>query len=234
MTLIKQVLYYCQLLIKLKIKMNKKFIAYYRVSTNKQEHGIDGQKNTVAKWIVGKGEVINYFQENVSGKINDRAELLKAVESCKKENATLLIAKLDRLSRNVSFLFDLKDSGIDIACCDLPELNTLTLGIFATMAQHERELIGKRVKEGLEVAKSKGRVGGAKKGFDTSRAVIRSLESRKIKTVIRNKNSVAMAKTLRGLGMSIENIRNKMMEAGFKSSRGLQVSIKGVQRWLNT
>jgi DNA invertase Pin-like site-specific DNA recombinase len=213
--------------------MNKKFIAYYRVSTNKQEHGIDAQKNTVQKWIIGRGEIINSFQENISGKINDRAELLKAVEFCKKENATLLIAKLDRLSRNVSFLFDLKDSGIDIACCDLPELNTLTLGIFATMAQHERELISKRVKDGLEIAKSKGKVGGAKKGVDTQKAVIKSLEVRKIKANIRNKNAIAMAKTLRNLGMSIENIRNKMIEAGFKSSRGLQVSIKGVQRWLN-
>jgi DNA invertase Pin-like site-specific DNA recombinase len=213
--------------------MNKKFIAYYRVSTNKQEHGIDAQKNTVQKWIIGRGEIINSFQENISGKINDRAELLKAVEFCKKENATLLIAKLDRLSRNVSFLFDLKDSGIDIACCDLPELNTLTLGIFATMAQHERELISKRVKDGLEIAKSKGKVGGAKKGVDTQKAVIKSLEVRKIKATQRNKNAIAMAKTLRNLGMSIENIRNKMIEAGFKSSRGLQVSIKGVQRWLN-
>jgi len=214
--------------------MDRKFIAYYRVSTNKQEHGIDAQKNSVSKWIVGKGEIINYFQENISGKINDRAELLKAVESCKKENATLLIAKLDRLSRNVSFLFDLKDSGIDIACCDLPELNTLTLGIFATMAQHERELIGKRVKEGLEMARNKGRVGGAKKGVDTKKAVMKSLEIRKIKTVIRNKNAIAMAKTLRNLGMSVENIRNKMIEAGFSSSSGLQISIKGVYRWLNT
>jgi len=211
----------------------KKFISYYRVSTNKQEHGIDAQKNTVNKWIVGKGEIIASYQENISGKINDREELRKAVDLCKKEGATLLIAKLDRLSRNVSFLFDLKDSGVDISCCDLPELNTLTLGIFATMAQHERELISKRVKEGLEVAKSKGRVGGAKKGVNTQKAVARSLEVRKIKAQSRNCNAISMAKTLKGFGMTLEAIKNKMAEAGFKSSRGLEPSIKGVQRWIN-
>ena len=136
--------------LKFLFKMTK-YIAYMRTSTSKQEYGLDSQLDIVNKWVIGKGEVISYHQEQVSGKVDNRPMLQKAIDECKKEGATLLITKLDRLSRNVAFLFQLKDSGVDIACCDLPDLNTLTLGIFATMAQHERELISRRTKEGLAV-----------------------------------------------------------------------------------
>lgn len=204
-----------------------------RTSTSKQEYGLDSQLDIVQKWIVGKGEVISYHQEQISGKVDNRPALQRAIDLCKKEGATLLITKLDRLSRNVAFLFQLKDSGVDIACCDLPDLNTLTLGIFATMAQHERELISKRTKEGLAVARKKGRVGGAKKGCDTTKAVKASLAVRKVKAESRNKNAVSIAKTLRAGGMILQGIADKMQEAGFTSSRGLNITIKGVQRWIN-
>ncbi|HAL86189.1 MAG TPA: resolvase [Deferribacteraceae bacterium] len=149
-----------------KAEEEMKYIAYYRVSTKKQDYGIDAQKIAVSSFISSKGgEIFAEFSEKESGKNSERSELKKAVEQCKKSGANLIIAKLDRLSREVAFLFNLKaeldQAGVGIVCCDLPDLNTLTLGIFATMAQHERELISKRTKEGLAVAKAKGKKIGA-------------------------------------------------------------------------
>ena len=124
-----------------------KYIAYYRVSTKRQNLGLDAQRKTVLDYIsTVNGILINSYEEKESGKNNARLELHKAITECKKNNATLVIAKLDRLSRNVSFIFTLKDSGINFVCCDIPECNTLTLGIFATIAQSERETISQRTK----------------------------------------------------------------------------------------
>src|SRR5271169_117354 len=130
----------------------KQYIAYYRVSTNKQGEsrlGLDSQGVCVDEYVKDKGIIISKYLEIESGKKNNRPELLKAIEECKLTGATLIVNKLDRLSRNVSFLFALKDNNIDFLCCDQPELNTLTLGIFATVAQYEREIISERTKKAL-------------------------------------------------------------------------------------
>ena len=103
-----------------------------------------------------------------------------------------------------------------------------------TMAQHERELISRRTKEGLAVARKKGRVGGAKKGCDTSKAVVASLEARRIKAQARNKNAVSMAKTLRVSGLVYKDIAGEMSKAGFVSARGCDIVPKTVQRWLSS
>ena len=157
----------------------QKFIGYIRVSTDKQNHGLDAQLNNINNFIKNKGELLAYYQDKASGKLDIRLGLNDALEHCKKEGATLLIAKLDRLSRNVVFLFQIKNSGVDIACCDLPELNTLTLGIFATMAQHERELISKRTKEGMEAAKKKGKKIGRKKGYIRHQSITEKINAAK-------------------------------------------------------
>lgn len=102
------------------------------------------------------------------------------------------------------------------------------------MAQHERELISRRTKEGLAVARKKGRVGGAKKGCDTSKAVVASLEARRIKAQARNKNAVSMAKTLRVSGLVYKDIAGEMSKAGFVSARGCDIVPKTVQRWLSS
>src|SRR6056297_1708444 len=133
----------------------EKFIAYYRVSTKQQGAsglGLEAQKTAVKNFIHSRGasEIPPPFTEIESGKNDDRQELRKAISRCKETGATLLIAKLDRLSRNASFIFTLRDelqqAGVDFIACDMPEANTLTIGIMATMAQHEREIISKRTK----------------------------------------------------------------------------------------
>jgi DNA invertase Pin-like site-specific DNA recombinase len=206
-----------------KIKMEK-FVAYTRVSTLKQSHGLDSQLDIINNWIKNRvGEVIHFLEEKVSGKINERPELAKAIEICKKENATLLIAKLDRLSRNVSFLFQIKDSGINIACCDLPELNTLTLGIFATMAQHERELISRRTKEGLKIAKEKGKKIGRKKGYIRNKDITQKINiAKRQKAILRNERIYKIILHLKNKDLGNHQIAKELNMMGFTAPRGGQ------------
>jgi DNA invertase Pin-like site-specific DNA recombinase len=137
----------------------KQFVAYYRVSTQRQGIsglGLEAQQASVAAYVAGKGQIANSFTEVESGKKNDRVQLAEAVASTKRLGATLIIAKLDRLSRSASFIFTLRDAGVDFQCCDIPDMNTLTVGLFAVMAQHEREVISRRVTESLAAKRARG------------------------------------------------------------------------------
>ena len=133
----------------------KQYVSYLRCSTTKQTLGIDAQRTINTQFISSHGgEIVMEYVEHESGKNDNRLELNKALEMCKKSGYTLLIAKLDRLSRSISFIFQLRDSGIDIVIPTLPQLTTMTLGIFATLAQSERETISLRTKQALQELKS--------------------------------------------------------------------------------
>jgi DNA invertase Pin-like site-specific DNA recombinase len=139
------------------------FIAYYRVSTAKQGAsglGLEAQRQSVIHFVKD-GNLVAEYTEVESGRKNNRLELEKAIAHAKKAEATLVIAKLDRLSRNVAFIFALRDSGVDFVCADMPDANTLTIGIFAAMAQHERELISQRTKAALQAKKQQGHTLGS-------------------------------------------------------------------------
>ena len=126
------------------------YIAYYRVSTKRQNLGIDAQRTMISNYIKSNGGIVlGEYQEKESGKNDHRPELTAALAECKRTGATLLIAKLDRLSRRVSFVFTLKDSGVKFVATDLPEFNTMTLAVFCGMAQQEREMISQRTKDAL-------------------------------------------------------------------------------------
>src|SRR4030095_6309592 len=115
-------------------------------------------------------KAIASFTEKESGKINSRPQLLTAIDYAKEHSATLLIAKLDRLSRNASFIMTLRDTGVNFVCCDMPEANTLTIGIMAVMAQDERERISRRTKDALAVLKKRGvKLGNPKNLTDKAR-----------------------------------------------------------------
>lgn len=138
-----------------------KAVAYYRVSTARQGAsglGLDAQRAAVEALCAARGwELIAPpFQEIESGKRSDRPELLKALQQAKLTGARLVIAKLDRLSRNAAFLLTLKDSGVEFVAADMPDANNLTVGIMALVAQQEREAISRRTKEALEAAKARG------------------------------------------------------------------------------
>lgn len=106
-----------------------------------------------------KGAIVAEFTGVESGKNNQRAQLA-AIDRSKKEGAVLVIAKLDRLSRNASFIFTLRDSGVNFQYVDMPDANTLTIGIFATLAQHERELTSSRTKSALQAKIAQGAILG--------------------------------------------------------------------------
>jgi DNA invertase Pin-like site-specific DNA recombinase len=133
------------------------YIGYVRTSTGRQVLGLDEQKSRINQFIESsQDKLIDVVVEQESGKNNERKGLEVAINLCIKHNHTLLFTKLDRLSREVEFLFMLRNKGVKLRCIELPELNTLTLGIFGSVAQWERELISSRTKRGLEELKKKG------------------------------------------------------------------------------
>lgn len=139
---------------------NGRFISYYRVSTIRQGQsglGLEAQKAAVNNYLNGGAwQLIAEFTEVETGKNDARPQLAKAMAECRLRNATLVIAKLDRLSRNAAFLLNLKEAGVDFVCADMPDANKLTIGIMALIAQNEREAISKRTKEALAARKARG------------------------------------------------------------------------------
>ena len=139
---------------------NPRFIAYERVSTARQGQsglGLEAQRVTIDAFAKSRGaEVLSRFTEVESGRNPDRPELGKAIQLARLTGGTLIIAKLDRLSRNAAFLLTLRDSGVKFLACDMPEANDLTVGIMALVAEAEREAISRRTKEALAVAKARG------------------------------------------------------------------------------
>ena len=134
----------------------ERFIGYVRTSTGKQVLGLEEQISRIHQFIQSSGdELIDIVSEQESGSNNNRIRLEYAINLCIKNGYTLLFTKLDRLSREVEFLFTLKSRGVKLRCIELPELNTLTLGIFGSVAQWERELISSRTKRGLDELKKR-------------------------------------------------------------------------------
>jgi DNA invertase Pin-like site-specific DNA recombinase len=136
-------------------------VVYYRVSTARQSAsglGLEAQRVAVETLCASRGWSIIAppFQEVESGKRSDRPELLKALEQAKLTGARLVIAKLDRLSRDATFLLTLQDSGVRFVAADMPDANDLTVGIMALVARQERQAISRRTKEALAVAKARG------------------------------------------------------------------------------
>lgn len=148
---------------------NGKFVSYLRVSTQEQGRsglGLEAQRAAVAQYLNGgRWSLVAEFVEVESGKDNDRPQLRKALERCKVTGATLVIAKLDRLSRNAAFLLSLRDAGVRFVAADMPDANELTIGIMAVVAQAEREMISARTKAALEAAKARGVRLGSPVGF---------------------------------------------------------------------
>ena len=142
------------------------YIQYARVSTSKQEYGLEAQKHVMDSFVTSRnGITIALFQEHESGKKNNRNELIKAIEFAKEKKAILLVSKLDRLSRDVLFIFRIK-ADLEFIVASNPEMGTMMLSVLAGFAQAERELISERTKAGMKIAKLKGKNIGGKR-WDT-------------------------------------------------------------------
>jgi DNA invertase Pin-like site-specific DNA recombinase len=212
----------------------KQYVAYFRVSTQRQGAsglGLSAQRTSVNGYIYNRGEIVAEFTDIESGKKNNRPELLKAIALCKQKGAVLLIAKLDRLTRNVAFIFTLRDSGAEFVCADMPEANTLTIGVMATMAQYEREVIGDRTKKALAEKKKAGYVLGKPENL-TPQAVEKGLAIRQqnAREHENNRRAAAFARSLRGAGESWSGIAATLNEHGFRTRRGKQFQAVQVQR----
>ncbi len=137
-----------------------RFVAYYRVSTAQQGSsglGLEAQREAVAQYVrAADGIIAAAFEEVESGKKNDRPEIAAALGACRLRRATLIIAKLDRLARNVVFISSLMESGVDFVACDNPHATKFTIHILAAVAELEREQISSRTKAALAAAKARG------------------------------------------------------------------------------
>src|ERR1700722_18712806 len=136
--------------------MSGPFVAYYRVSTDRQGRsglGLEAQQ-AAGPWYLGAAVPIAEFTEVETGKRNDRPQLDQALALCRKRKARLVIAKLDRLSRNLAFIAALMDASVEFVAVDNPHATRLTLHILAAVAEHEREMIAQRTKAALQAAKA--------------------------------------------------------------------------------
>ena len=152
-----------------------KWISYLRVSTDRQGKsglGIEAQRSAVADFLNGGNwSLVKEFVEVESGKRSDRPMLAEAIKACRVYGAKLVIAKLDRLSRDAHFLLGLEKAGVDFVATDMPNANRLTVGIMAMVAEEERRMISKRTKDALAAAKRRGKKLGGDRGVVPSKKV---------------------------------------------------------------
>jgi DNA invertase Pin-like site-specific DNA recombinase len=204
------------------------FIAYYRVSTQRQGRsglGLDAQRTAVADYLNGgRWRLVGEFTEVESGKHGvDRPVLDKALAACRVHKATLVIAKLDRLARNVEFTAKLMNSSIEFTAVDFPQANRLTIHILAAVAEHERTMISERTKAALAAAKRRGVILGGhperlKRRREGSR---RSALVRSQKAAHRAADLLPTIDAIRAEGVhSASGIAAELNERGIPTARG--------------
>lgn len=202
----------------------KKIIAYYRSSTKEQYYSIDVQRAQMQEYINKNGFVlVAEYHEHHSGKDKSRIQLASAIKQCVNAGCTLAFTKLDRLSRQASHLYQIRDSGLDLICLDMPELNTLTFGIFATIAQHERELISQRTSSALQVIRQFKKLGNPNGWTNNKEKAQIAKRARRVEWLLSNdvikvKNIIQLMNKDEGVSLS-EIARNLNMH-GIKTQRG--------------
>lgn len=206
-----------------------KTVLYYRVSTAAQGRsglGLEAQREAVGRFCGTRGcEVLAEFTEVESGSRNDRPELARAIHRAKVTGATLVIAKLDRLSRNAAFLLQLQDSGVKFVAADMPEACNLTVGILALVAQQEREAISARTKAALAAAKARGQRLGNPNGAAPLRKAAKgntaAVAALKEAADDHANNLRPVVEDLQGRGItSLPAIANALNEMQMKTPRG--------------
>lgn len=221
--------------------MTGKFIAYYRVSTQKQGRsglGLEAQKNSVANYLNGgRWQLLAEFTEIESGKRNDRPKLLEALALCRIHNATLVIAKLDRLARNVAFISNLMESHVDFVAVDLPQANRLTIHILAAVAEAEAEAISTRTKLALAAAKRRGvKLGGDRGNIagESPKGVRASAKVRIANAQRRANDLMPVIQAIQAEGKtSLQAIADALNAKGILTPRGAQFMPTSVMRLLD-
>ena len=203
-----------------------KFVAYYRVSTTKQGQsglGLEAQQSSVEAFT-GGGEVLATFTEVETGTSKrERPELTKAIRQAKRTGATLVVAKLDRLARSVSFVSSLLESGVDFIAADNPSANKLTIHILSAVAEAEAEAISSRTKSALAAAKARGRQLGTPSNLtaaDKQRGRVLGAAAMKQKAKQAYSHIVDSMQALRAAGASLQAIADKLNSDGERTTRG--------------
>jgi len=199
-----------------------KYIAYYRTSTKDQDLGIDAQKRLVDNLLKSEDEIICHFEEKVSGTgKKERIEFQKALEICEESGATLLIAKLDRLSRDKHLIFDLQKRKVKFVVADNPNANEVVIDIMAILAHDEVKKISERTKAALAELKAKGVKLGTPENL-TQEARMKGVKAikDKAKKNPNTKPAKAFAKVLKEKDNSWVQIAEELNTNGYKSSRG--------------
>lgn len=221
--------------------MNGKFVSYLRVSTQRQGRsglGLEAQREAVTGYLNGgRWNLVAEIVEVESGKRSDRPELAKALSLCRLHRATLLVAKLDRLARNVAFVSALMESGVKFVAADLPQANELTVHVMAAMAEYEAKAISARTKAALTAAKARGVILGGLR-WDVSSVCEQghtaSLQVRQAKAA-KNRSDVlpVIQEKQRQGAVTLKAIADALNEESIPAPRGGSWSPVQVQRILN-
>lgn len=197
--------------------MSCRFVAYYRVSTERQGQsglGLEAQRQAVSGYIAGRGEAAEYVEVE-SGRRSDRPQLAAALALCRRRRAVLVIAKLDRLARSVAFISNLMESGVEFVAVDMPQANRLTLHILAAVAEHEREMISQRTRAALAAAKARGIRLGNPRPENARASAAASAQAAIFRAGI-----APLVRTLRDEGRSLRAVAHELNERGVKTVQG--------------
>jgi DNA invertase Pin-like site-specific DNA recombinase len=203
-----------------------KFISYLRVSTAKQGAsglGLEAQRKAVEDYLNGgRWKLIAECVEVESGKKSDRPKLAEALRLCRLHGATLIVAKLDRLARNVAFLSNLMEAGVEFVAVDFPTANRLTVHILAAVAEHEAAMISRRTKDALAAAKARGvKLGGHRGNVPPKIAAERSLKARQATAEARAADLEPIITELKAEGVaSLNAMARALTEKGVPTARG--------------
>ena len=213
------------------------FIAYYRVSTQKQGEsglGLEAQQSSVRQFVATRGgELLDEFTEVESGRKNRRPQLDAALTRVKESGGLLLVAKLDRLTRNVAFLATLMDAKVKFKAVDTPDADEFTVHILSAVAQREAQLISSRTKSALMALKARGvALGNASNFTAASRQRGADATRRKAQEHLGNKQARRMARLLRQAGATLATIAADLNTNGFRTSRGKLYRPMSVSRLL--
>lgn len=219
----------------------KKYVSYYRSSTQKQANGlgIEAQKNAVMKYVENNLLIAEFMELETGTRKKKRVEIYKAIELAKKEKAILIVAKLDRLARDVEFTSALFNGGVEFICCDNPNANKLTIQLLSVIAEHEAEMISNRIKSALQVKKQRIKNGiytnkdgsvmrpingvfrlGNPNGFGSNQKLGPEAVRKKAKNNKANKQAMAIISEDKKNGCTFQKIADKLNMLEYRTSRG--------------
>lgn len=216
----------------------REYVAYIRVSTKQQEVsglGLDAQQDQINRFVVyNKGVILQTFIDIESGGNCDRVGMNSAIKKCQDTGATLLVAKLDRLSRDVHFVSGLMKEGVSFECCDMPGADDFTKHLFASFAELERKKIQQRTREALARKKARGETLGNPKNFTNETRALGPMALRE-KSLKNPANMRALMVITDGKRdkLTLDEIANRLNRYGFSGPRGGKWNKTSVSRLWN-